>query len=56
MKIFTLLTFTIAISSPSLLIAAELSGKVTRVLDGDTIEVLQDKTPVRVRLANIDAP
>ncbi|EAU0546195.1 micrococcal nuclease, partial [Salmonella enterica] len=26
MKIFTLLTFTIAISSPSLLIAAELSG------------------------------
>ncbi|EDT7384230.1 thermonuclease family protein [Salmonella enterica subsp. enterica] len=31
-------------------------GKVIRVLDGDTIEVLQDKKPVRVRLANIDAP
>ncbi|ECI6901364.1 thermonuclease family protein [Salmonella enterica] len=31
-------------------------GKVIRVLDGDTIEVLQDNKPVRVRLANIDAP
>ncbi|MDY9648704.1 thermonuclease family protein [Escherichia coli] len=31
-------------------------GKVISVLDGDTIEVLQDKKPVRVRLANIDAP
>ncbi|EHE8216785.1 thermonuclease family protein [Salmonella enterica] len=30
-------------------------GKVIRVLDGDTIEVLQDKKPIRVRLANIDA-
>ncbi|EAO8023262.1 micrococcal nuclease [Salmonella enterica] len=38
------------------LCAAEIQGKVIRVLDGDTIEVLQDKTPVRVRLANIDAP
>lgn len=31
-------------------------GKVIRVLDGDTIEVLQENKPVRVRLANIDAP
>ncbi|EHU0559634.1 thermonuclease family protein [Salmonella enterica] len=38
------------------LFAAEIQGKVIRVLDGDTIEVLQDKTPVRIRLANIDAP
>lgn len=36
--------------------AAELQGKVIRVLDGDTIEVLQENKPVRVRLANIDAP
>lgn len=36
--------------------AAEMRGKVIRVLDGDTIEVLQDKKPVRIRLANIDAP
>ncbi|EIL0174621.1 thermonuclease family protein [Salmonella enterica] len=38
------------------LFAAEIQGKVIRVLDGDTIEVLHDKTPVRIRLANIDAP
>lgn len=36
--------------------ATEIQGKVIRVLDGDTIEVLQDKKPVRIRLANIDAP
>ncbi|EBJ7698809.1 micrococcal nuclease [Salmonella enterica] len=38
------------------LCAAEIQGKVIRVLDGDTIEVLQSKKPVRIRLANIDAP
>ncbi|HBA8604319.1 TPA: thermonuclease family protein [Escherichia coli] len=41
---------------PGLLLAAEIQGKVVRVLDGDTIEVLQYNAPVRVRLANIDAP
>lgn len=56
MKLLTILIFTIAITSPVSVIAAALNGKVTRVLDGDTIEVLQDKKPVRVRLANIDAP
>lgn len=38
------------------LCATEIQGKVIRVLDGDTIEVLQDNKSVRVRLANIDAP
>ncbi|EHI7918483.1 thermonuclease family protein [Salmonella enterica] len=38
------------------LYAAEIQGKVIRVLDGDTIDVLHDNKPVRVRLANIDAP
>lgn len=38
------------------LYAAEIQGKVIRILDGDTIDVLQDKKPVRIRLANIDAP
>ncbi len=33
-----------------------LTGKVVRILDGDTIEVLQGKTTHRVRLAGIDAP
>lgn len=36
--------------------ATEIYGKVIRVLDGDTIEILNDRTPVRVRLQNIDAP
>lgn len=36
--------------------ASVLQGKVVRVLDGDTIEVLQEQKPVRVRLLNIDAP
>lgn len=35
---------------------ADLSGKVVRILDGDTLEVLVDQTPIRVRLAEIDAP
>lgn len=29
---------------------------MVRVLDGDTIEVLREQNPVRVRLLNIDAP
>jgi micrococcal nuclease len=33
------------------------SGNVVRILDGDTVEILdQQKTTIRVRLANIDAP
>lgn len=37
--------------------AAEISGPVTRVLDGDTIEVKSSPSLVeRVRLQNIDAP
>ncbi|EAN2613851.1 hypothetical protein HX37_16675 [Salmonella enterica] len=38
------------------LAAEEIRGKVIRVLDGDTLEVLQNRQPVRIRLANIDAP
>lgn len=53
-----LLCTVLAIASlfPDFSIAGEIQGKVIRVLDGDTIEVLQDKKPVRIRLANIDAP
>lgn len=36
--------------------AATFTGKVIRVLDGDTIEVLVNKEPIRVRLADIDCP
>lgn len=37
---------------------SKLRGKVSRVLDGDTFELLIDEqpTPVRVRLTGIDAP
>lgn len=44
------------ISFPFIVDASVLQGKVVRVLDGDTIEVLQGQKPVRVRLLNIDAP
>jgi micrococcal nuclease len=35
---------------------AVLAGKVTRVIDGDTIDVLLSSGPIRVRLHGIDAP
>lgn len=48
---------------PATLCAAEIQGKVIRVLDGDTIEVktlpakiVVYEVPIRVRLINIDAP
>lgn len=36
--------------------AEEFSGKVIAVMDGDTLLVLKDGQPVKVRLAEIDAP
>lgn len=36
--------------------AAEFSGKVVAVIDGDTLLVIRDGHPVKVRLAEIDAP
>lgn len=36
--------------------AGTITGRVTRVIDGDTIEILVDRQPTRVRLAEIDAP
>jgi micrococcal nuclease len=36
--------------------AADFKGEVIRVLDGDTIEVLHDKKPERIRLYGIDCP
>lgn len=34
----------------------EFSAKIIAVLDGDTVLVLRDRRPVKVRLAEIDAP
>lgn len=36
--------------------AADFSGKVIAVLDGDTLLVLRSGNPVKVRLAEVDAP
>lgn len=36
--------------------ATSFTGKLVRVLDGDTVEVLQDGKAERVRLAQIDCP
>ena len=35
---------------------AEIRAKVIAVIDGDTIDVLYDEKPVRIRLAHIDCP
>jgi endonuclease YncB( thermonuclease family) len=49
--LFVLLLLSIGASADT------LTGKVVRVLDGDTVEVITpDKTLHRVRLAGIDAP
>ncbi len=36
--------------------ARTFSGKVIAVMDGDTLLVLQDGKPVKIRLADVDAP
>lgn len=36
--------------------AATIQGKVIKVLDGDTIDILTQNQPVRIRLNGIDAP
>lgn len=36
--------------------AADFSGQVIRILDGDTIEVLHNQHPKRIRLSGIDCP
>ncbi|ENJ9364443.1 thermonuclease family protein [Salmonella enterica] len=56
MKYFLHIIYLLAVILPATLCAAQLQGMVIRVLDGDTIEVLQEQQPVRVRLLNIDAP
>ncbi len=48
---FTLLLTCVLLSDPG-----TLEGKVVRIADGDTITVLVDRTQVKVRLSEIDAP
>lgn len=49
----TLAVVLLAVSSAAL---ADFSGTVVRVVDGDTLDVLVANRPIRVRLAQIDAP
>jgi endonuclease YncB( thermonuclease family) len=46
----------VLIALPSAGAAGRFTGKVIGVADGDTIEVLRDHRPVRLRLNGVDAP
>jgi len=52
-RIFSLLTFAFSLSVLSAS-AASFTGPVISVLDGDTIEVLHNQHPERIRLSGID--
>lgn len=52
-KRFISITFLLFLASAA---NADFSGVVVGVLDGDTVDVLVNNRPVRVRLAEIDAP
>jgi endonuclease YncB( thermonuclease family) len=45
-----------ALLIPTIVCAADFSGSVVSVLDGDTIEVLHNQHPERIRLSGIDCP
>lgn len=45
-----------ALLAVSLPVLADFSGRVIAIVDGDTLDVLVNNRPVRVRLAQIDAP
>ena len=46
----------VVVSWVSLTPAEEFAGKVVGVSDGDTITVLRNRTPIKVRLHSIDCP
>ena len=51
-KFCSLVLFVVAFSA-----SADISGRIVRVLDGDTVEVLEPGNQLkRIRLAGIDAP
>lgn len=45
-----------ALLIPTIVYAANFSGQVVSVLDGDTMEVLHNQHPERIRLHGIDCP
>ena len=54
--ILSVATLGFFISSFSAVLASDFTGPVVSVLDGDTIEVLHDHYPERLRLNGIDCP
>jgi micrococcal nuclease len=46
----------ILLALPAIAADGRFTGKVIGIADGDTIEVLRDRQPVKVRLNGIDAP
>lgn len=46
----------LVLCSTELSVAAERSGSVIAVFDGDTVEVLHEKKAIRIRLHGIDCP
>ena len=53
-SLFPALALVLLLAAPAL--AEDFSGRVVRILDGDTVEVLHGGAPERVRLAEIDCP
>ena len=45
-----------ALLIPTIVCAADFTGPVVSVLDGDTIEALHNQHPERIRLSGIDCP
>lgn len=45
-----------ALFIPTTLSATDYTGKVVRILDGDTIEILHNQHPERIRLSGIGCP
>lgn len=52
--VFKLMALSLLLAVPAQ--AFELSGTVTRALDGDTVEIQVDGKPIKLRLDSIDAP
>jgi micrococcal nuclease len=52
----SLIAFALFLCWLSISRAAACTGQVVRVLDGDTIEVLHNQHPERIRLSGIDCP
>lgn len=50
------LIFILALLAQTSLSSAQSVGRVIKVIDGDTFDVLVNKIKVRCRLANVDAP